>query len=121
MCASSPVWLPVLPAPPGVLGFVKEMAKTIVTGGGDYILAVKDNQPTRHAKIQAAFAQAPAPTLRSPRVATTFDKGHGRYEQRTVQVLSARDYLSAAQCTAWLGMLTVVMVTREVWCRRRGP
>jgi hypothetical protein len=34
--------------------------------------------------------QAPAPKLRAARVATTFAKGHGRYEQRTVQALPAR-------------------------------
>ena len=55
------------------MGCQKTIAETIVAGGGDYILAVKDNQPTLHAEIQAAFAQAPAPPLRSSRVATTFD------------------------------------------------
>jgi predicted transposase YbfD/YdcC len=99
------------------MGCQKAIAETIVTGGGDYVLAVKDNQPTLHAEIQAAFAQAPAPKLRSSRVATTWDKGHGREEQRTVRVLPAAEYLSAAQCTLWLGVLSVVMVTRAVWCQ----
>jgi predicted transposase YbfD/YdcC len=102
------------------MGCQKAIAETIVAGGGDYILAVKDNQPTLHAEIQAAFAQAPAPPLRSPRVATTWDKGHGRYEQRTVQALPACEYLSAAQCALWLGVLSVVRVTREVGCQATG-
>ncbi len=102
------------------MGCQKAMAETIVTGGGDYILAVKDNQPTLHAEIQAAFMQAPAPKLRSSRVATTCDKGHGREEQRPVRVLPARDYLSAMQCALWLGVLTVVMVTRVVECQATG-
>lgn len=102
------------------MGCQKEIAKTIVAGGGDYILAVKDNQPTVHAEIQAAFAQAPAPKPRSSRVATTCDQGHGRVEQRTVQTLPAREYLSAAQGALWLGVLSVVMVTREVWCQATG-
>lgn len=102
------------------MGCQKEIAKTIVKGGGDYILAVKDNQPTLHVEIQAAFAQAPASKPRSSRSSTTADKGHGRYEQRMVRVLPARDYLSAAQCAAWLGVLTVVMVTRVVWCQATG-
>ena len=97
------------------MGCQKEIAQTIVEGGGDYILAVKDNQPTLHAELQAAFVEAPAPKLRSARRTTTFDKGHGRYEQRTVQVLPARDYLSAAQSALWAGVLTLVMVTRVVW------
>jgi len=102
------------------MGCQKEIVKTIVAGGGDYILAVKDNQPTLHAEIQAAFAAAAPPPARSPRRYTTEDQGHGREEQRTVQVLPARDYLSAAQYAAWLGVLTIVMVTRVVWCEATG-
>jgi predicted transposase YbfD/YdcC len=101
-------------------GCQKAIAETIVEGGGDYILAVKDTQPTLHAELQAAFVQAPAPKLRSSRVATTFDKGHGRYEQRTVQALPAREYLSAAQGALWGGVLSVVMLTREVGCQATG-
>jgi predicted transposase YbfD/YdcC len=102
------------------MGCQKAIAEIIVAGGGDYILAVKDNQPTLHAELQAAFAQAPAPKLRSSRRASTFEKGHGRYEQRTVQVLPAAEYLSAAQGALWLGVLSVVMVTRQVWGQATG-
>jgi predicted transposase YbfD/YdcC len=97
------------------MGCQKEIAQTIVDGGGDYILAVKANQPTLYADIQEAFVQAPAPKLRSSRRATTFEKGHGRYEQRTVEVLPARESLSAAQTAVWAGVLSLVMVTRVVW------
>ena len=102
------------------IGCQKEIAQTIVAGGGDYILAVKDNQPTLHAEIQAAFATAATPPVRSARRYTTEDHGHGREEQRTVQVLPARGVLSAAQLAAWIGVLTVVMVTRVVWCEATG-
>lgn len=101
------------------MGCQKEIAQTIVDGEGDYILALKDNQPTLHAEVQAAFAHAPAPPLRSSRCTTTFEKGHGRYEQRTVQVLPAQEYLSAAQAALWAGVLSVVMVTRVVWEQAR--
>jgi predicted transposase YbfD/YdcC len=96
------------------MGCQKEVAQTIVEGGGDYLVAVKGNQPTLHTELQAAFAQAPAPKLRSSRRATTFEKGHGRYEQRTVEVLPAREYLSAAQRALWAGGLSLVRVTRVV-------
>jgi predicted transposase YbfD/YdcC len=102
------------------MGCQKAIAKTIVNGGGDYILAVKDNQPTLHAEIQAAFAQAAPPPPRSARDYRTDEKGHGRQERRTVQVLPVRGHLSAAQCAAWLGVLTVVRVTRVVWCEATG-
>jgi hypothetical protein len=48
------------------LGCQKAIAQTSVTGGGDYILAVKDNQPTLQAEMQAAFAQAPSPSSGPP-------------------------------------------------------
>jgi predicted transposase YbfD/YdcC len=102
------------------MGCQKEIAQTIVAGGGDYILAVKDNQPTLHAEIQAAFAQAAPPPPSSRRGYSTTETGHGRHEHRTVRVLPARDQLSAAQSAAWLGVLTVVMVTRVVWCQATG-
>src|SRR5262249_3987385 len=38
------------------IGCQKEVARQIVTGGGDYLLAVKDNQPTLHADVAACFA-----------------------------------------------------------------
>ena len=102
------------------MGCQKAIAEAIVKGGGDYLLAVKDNQPTLHAEIRAAFATAATPPARSTRLYTTEDQGHGRDEQRTVQVLPARGQLSTAQVAAWLGVLTIVMVTRVVWCEATG-
>jgi len=102
------------------MGCQKDIAQTIVAGGGDYILAVKANPPTLHAELQAAFATAAPPPARSARLDTTEDHGHGREEQRTVQVLPARGQLSAAQLALWLGVLTIVMVTRVVWCEATG-
>jgi predicted transposase YbfD/YdcC len=97
------------------IGCQTELAQAIVEGGGDYVLAVKGNQPTLHIALQDAFAQAPAPKLRSSRHTTTFEKGHGRYEQRMVEVLPAREYLSEAQRTLWAGVVSLVMVTCVVW------
>ena len=101
-------------------GVRKDIAQTIVAGGGDYLLAVKDNQPTLPAELQSAFATAPTPPARSSRLYTTEDQGHGREEQRTVQVLPARAHLSGAQLALWLGVLSIVMVTRVVWCEATG-
>jgi predicted transposase YbfD/YdcC len=102
------------------IGCQKEIAQTIVDSGGDYVLAVKANQPTLHTELQEAFAQAPAPPLRSSRRTTTCEKGHGRYEQRTVQVLPAQDSLSAAQMALWVGVVSLVRVTRVVWEQATG-
>jgi predicted transposase YbfD/YdcC len=102
------------------MGCQKEIARTIVAGGGDYILAVKDNQPTLHTELQAAFAQTAPPPPRSVRGESTTETGHGRHEHRAVRVVPARGHLSAAQEAAWVGVVTLVMVTRVVWCQATG-
>jgi predicted transposase YbfD/YdcC len=102
------------------MGCQQEIVKTIVEGGGDYILAVKDNQPTLHAELQTAFAHAAPPPPRSVRGYRTTETGHGRHEHREVRVLPARAHLSAAHDAAWLGGLTLVMVTRVVWYQATG-
>jgi predicted transposase YbfD/YdcC len=50
----------------------------------DYVLTVKDNQPKLHAQLNAL------PWDQVPRH-TTLDRGHGRIERRTIQVLPAPD------------------------------
>jgi predicted transposase YbfD/YdcC len=102
------------------MGCQKEIAEAVVDGGGDYILAAKDNQPTLHAEMQAAFATAKSKPTSSHREYHTEDSDHGRHEQRTVCVLPAANYLSASQLAAWLGLLTLVMVVRVVTCQATG-
>ena len=59
------------------------IAGAITAAGADYLLAVKANQPTLRAEVEACFAAAPPGTLETD---TDLDKGHGRLEQRTVSV-----------------------------------
>jgi predicted transposase YbfD/YdcC len=102
------------------MGCQKEVAATVRAQEGDYVLAVKDNQPSLHAEVQAAFAAAetsPAPPAWRE---TTEDTGHGRHEQRSVRVLPAGRYLSAEQRQAWLDLATLVMVVRVVTCQATG-
>ena len=66
------------------------IASAIRAEGADYLLAVKANQPTLRAEVEAAFEEAPAVRLQT---AVEVDKGHGRIEERRVQVLSDVDRL----------------------------
>jgi len=59
------------------------IAAAIRDAGADYLLAVKANQPTLMAEIEALFDDPGAQTLDT---ITDVDKGHGRIEQRTVSV-----------------------------------
>jgi predicted transposase YbfD/YdcC len=102
------------------MGCQTAIADVIVAQGGDYILAVKDNQPTLHAAMQAAFAAAATTPRARHRPYTTEESAHGRHESRTVQVLAAADYLSEPVWDAWLGVLTVVMVVRVITCQATG-
>jgi len=61
----------------------RQMAKAIVEKGGDYVLAVKNNQPNLLADAQAALAAA---TRKQPPSATTLDARHGRKESRKASV-----------------------------------
>jgi len=102
------------------MGCQKEIAQIIVNQEGDYLLAVKDNQPSLHAEVQTAFVTAACEGRTPHRVYTTEESGHGRHERRTVTVLSAKSNLSASQLELWLGLLTLVMVVRVVTCRATG-
>jgi predicted transposase YbfD/YdcC len=67
------------------------IATAITDAGADYLLAVKANQPTLRAEIEAFFADAPPASLD---VFRDVDKGHGRIEQRDVTVAREVDWLS---------------------------
>ena len=69
-----------------------QIARSIRDVGADYLLAVKGNQPTLEADIEAAFAVAAAGEGQVETDAD-FDKGHGRIETRTVSVLRQVDWL----------------------------
>lgn len=65
------------------------IARAITAQGADYLLAVKANQPTLRAEVEAAFAEA------GDRLDTRvdLDKGHGRIEERRTAVLGETGWL----------------------------
>ena len=67
------------------------IAQAIRDAGADYLLAVKANQPSLRAEVEACFHAAPPGSVQTH---TTHDKGHGRIEQRTVSVVREVDWLS---------------------------
>src|SRR5712671_2825075 len=64
------------------------MAKAIVARSGDYVLAVKENQPALLADAKAAIGAA---ERKKAKQATTKDADHGRNETRTAIVTSVKD------------------------------
>jgi predicted transposase YbfD/YdcC len=71
------------------IGCQKEIAKKIVEGGGDYLLAVKGNQEHLLEDIQTTMEKALNGELDKSVVAeyTTREDGHGRHEERSYVVV----------------------------------
>ncbi len=67
-----------------------QIAQSIRDVGADYLLAVKGNQPTLQADVEAAFEAAEKGQVE---IDVDVDKGHGRIETRTVSVLRQVDWL----------------------------
>jgi predicted transposase YbfD/YdcC len=70
-----------------------DVAKAITAQGADYLLAVKANQPSLRAEVEAAFAEAGARL----ETCTGLDKGHGRIEERRTAVLREIDWLDGTR------------------------
>lgn len=66
----------------------RDTAEAIIARGGDYVLAVKNNQPGLLQSAKAAIAKAERNRTRK---VTTCDAGHGREEVRIAVVSAARD------------------------------
>jgi predicted transposase YbfD/YdcC len=64
------------------MGCQKEIAAQIVTGKGDYVLAVKDNQPTLHEILKAYFIELLNEDKRKAKHKGTCEQAHGRQEER---------------------------------------
>jgi predicted transposase YbfD/YdcC len=93
------------------MGCQKTIAQQIVHEQADYVLSVKQNQPTLYRHVQACFAQADATgfMLHSPHYCQTEDRQHGRLEKRQCWVIAD----SAAQQLGWNACNTLVRITRE--------
>jgi predicted transposase YbfD/YdcC len=95
------------------IGCQKEIAKGVLAAGGDYLLAVKDNQPTLHADVALVFADAQRRGFCGVRHDTfgTRETGHGRHEERSYTVLYDLGGLSTRE--DWQGVTSVVRVVRR--------
>ena len=94
------------------IGCQKAIAKQIVAGGGDYVLAVKGNQGHLLDDIQETVAQALDSELRpgTVRQYTTTSAEHGRHEERSCVMIT--DLRSIRGRAEWRGLTTVGMVRR---------
>ncbi len=94
---------------------VKESAIQITDAGADYLLAVKENQPTLHAEMENFFDQAHAVEWDGVPHSfhRTVDKDHGRVEIREVRVVEDIDWLPDTCRWKKLACLVEVRSTRQ--------
>jgi predicted transposase YbfD/YdcC len=68
------------------MGCQRAIAEQIRAGGADYILAVKENQPTLYAQVQEAIAEELEQDAEDIDEHKTMETGHGRQETRTYAI-----------------------------------
>jgi predicted transposase YbfD/YdcC len=70
-------------------GCQKDIAAQVVAAGGDYVLAVKQNQPTLYEQVNKAIDEALERDAKDLDEHQTVETGHGRQETRTYAVVAA--------------------------------
>ena len=90
-------------------GCQKAIASQIVSGGGDYLLAVKDNQPRLFEDIKTLANAALEADLAGLKLFATEEQSHGRSEFRSCFVLTNLEGIRDREL--WEGLKSVVCVT----------
>jgi predicted transposase YbfD/YdcC len=92
-------------------GCQKEIATQVRDQGGDYLLAVKGNQPTLHDAVYAVFDRACESDFAGVKHdgAEATENAHGRHEERYVTVI----YDPKGLPPEWPDVAAVVLVGRE--------
>lgn len=98
------------------MGCQREIVAAVVDSQADYIVAVKNNQPTLAQAVESQFADVAA-GVQQGRLQrdVTVDKGHGRVETRCCVVATDLSAIKS-QLQSWPSVRSVVMVesTREI-------
>jgi predicted transposase YbfD/YdcC len=98
------------------LGTQTKIAETIVAGGGDYLLAVKENQGHLLEDIHCLFEVDVAHGIDKAQHshAQTVNKGHGRLEIRECWVTQKEEYLALVRRNQnWKGLRSVVRIVSQ--------
>jgi predicted transposase YbfD/YdcC len=95
------------------MGCQKEIAKQIVSQGGDYVLALKGNQGNLHKEVELLFEKAKEGNYMDlPHdTHTTVDGGHGRIETRRFTTIGDADWFE--EKSKWPKLTTFGMVESQ--------
>jgi predicted transposase YbfD/YdcC len=97
-------------------GCQTEIVRQVRDRGGDYLVAVKGNQPALEQAVRAAFDRACAADFAGCPMAAAAADAHGRHEERYVTVIRN----PAGLPDGWADVRAVVMVSREREVRGRN-
>jgi len=98
------------------MGCQKEIVEKVVTGGGDCVIVVKDNQPTLLAAIQEFFLGHLGRDLEDLRYRCheTLDDGHGRIDERSYYLTKVPRGFAPARDWPWVKAIGyAVRITRH--------
>lgn len=89
----------------------KETANQVIEGGGDYVLALKSNQPSLYADVKMFFEDALEEGFDVPvAYCESDDWGHGRTETRQCWVVSVEDLDWFRHTNDWSGLRSIACV-----------
>jgi predicted transposase YbfD/YdcC len=94
------------------MGCQTDIAQHIVEAEGNYVLAVKENQPTLHHKVKTLLDEAITDGFEGMRhdVCESVTGDHGRIETRRVWVSDQVHWLGQALLDDWRGLAAVAAV-----------
>jgi predicted transposase YbfD/YdcC len=97
------------------LGCQREIAGQIKSGGGDYVLCVKNNQPELLAKVKTLMDCAILEKMEDWRGSRSQETngGHGRIETRSVWYTTEVEHLGTELLGQWPGLKAIAAVERK--------
>jgi len=96
------------------MGCQRAIAEQVIEQGGDYVLGLKDNQPSLSDAVEEFFETAQAADFAGVKYdqKEELDKGHGRVETRRYWITEELSTLPNPE--RWKGLRSIGMVVREV-------
>jgi predicted transposase YbfD/YdcC len=90
----------------------KTIAKQIIDGGGDYVMALKENHPTLHDRVVRNLDDLILEKFfgLEHTLDDTTESGHGRIDRRRVWATDQLNWLTPEQRAEWTGLKSVVVV-----------
>jgi len=94
------------------IGCQRNVAREVTGRGGDYVLAVKQNQPALHAKVKALLDEAILGGFAGMRHGhfERTDDAHGRVETRRTWVTDEVNWLGDDLLARWPGLASIAVV-----------